>query len=91
MSSRNSIQLAGLATALIITGVGLFGVFMQLEGGLISGRDLVFQLLLTSEGLFAVSVSLFLMLFFRSTPSPEVYFFILAIQACSFGALRPFI
>ncbi len=91
MSSRNSIQFAGLAAAIILTGVGIFGIFLQLEEGLISGSSLVFHLLLTSEGLFAVSASLFLMLFFRSTPSPEVYFFILAIQACSFGALRPLI
>ncbi len=91
MSSRNSIQIAGMAAALLLTGSGFFGVFLQLEAGLASGSSLLFQLLLASEGLFAVSASLFLMLFFRSTPSPEVYFFILAIQACSFGALRPLI
>ena len=91
MILRNSLQFAGLAAAFILTAAGVSAAVIHAGGGGLSGAELVHQLLLAGEGLFAVSVSLFLMLFFRNTPSPEVYFFILAVQAFSFGALRPVI
>jgi hypothetical protein len=89
ISRRNSLQIFGLLISILLTGVGVYGILLQFRTGTIVGDELIRQILLLGEGAFAIIGSLFLMLFFRNTPSPGVLFFILAVQATAFGALRP--
>lgn len=77
ISRRNSLQIFGLLISILLTGVGVYGILLQFRTGTTVGDELIRQILLLGEGAFAIIGSLFLMLFFRNTPSPGVLFLFL--------------
>lgn len=88
MKARSGIQIGGFFVALLLLAAGAQGAWM-LESCDLYQQAYTFSLL--GPGAFAVLASLILILFFRKTPNPEAFFFIIAVQALAFQSLRPLI
>jgi hypothetical protein len=96
MMKINTIQILGFAASLLLIATGIYGIVLY--GGQtapstepLSTELLLHMILMVGGAVFAAIASIFLMFSFRNTPSPEVFFFIIAVQGAASGAVRPLI